>query len=112
MYLYGASEGFSVNLKEKSSYDVVIVGGGPAGSTAGFILSNLGFKVVIIDKSIFPRQKLCGGLITLKTLKLLNRVFSMEERLLKDNRILNFQSNSYEIFYRNNRVVKRHLDIP
>lgn len=40
-------------------YDVIIVGAGPAGSTAAYYTS--GLKVLIIDKSDFPRHKACGG---------------------------------------------------
>ena len=42
-------------------YDVIIVGGGPASATAGIRLKDSGFKVVIIDKASFPRNKTCGG---------------------------------------------------
>lgn len=36
-------------------YDVIIAGGGPAGSTAGYLLAKAGLKVVILEKSKFPR---------------------------------------------------------
>lgn len=42
-------------------YEVVVVGAGPAGSTAAKFLSEKGLKVLLIDKSKFPRNKLCGG---------------------------------------------------
>lgn len=45
--------------KNMEKYDVIIVGAGPAGSTAAFYIENL--KVLIIDKSSFPRHKACGG---------------------------------------------------
>lgn len=93
-------------------YDVIIVGGGPAGSTAGYLLSNFGFKVLIVDKTNFPRKKLCGGLITYKTLKLLNNIFNETESSLKKNHILNFQSNHYEVFYKNKPLVKKSVNIP
>ncbi len=41
--------------------DVCIVGAGPAGSTAAKFLSEKGFKVNLIDKEKFPRDKPCGG---------------------------------------------------
>ncbi|KPK39802.1 MAG: geranylgeranyl reductase [Gammaproteobacteria bacterium SG8_47] len=44
--------------------DVLIVGGGPAGSTCGWQLKRLGIDCLILDKETFPRTKLCAGWIT------------------------------------------------
>lgn len=44
--------------------DVLIVGGGPAGSACARRLVQAGLDTVIFDKSKFPREKLCGGWIT------------------------------------------------
>ncbi len=45
-------------------WDVVIVGGGPAGSTAAWKLKRAGADVLVLDKERFPRLKLCAGWIT------------------------------------------------
>jgi flavin-dependent dehydrogenase len=42
-------------------YDVLIVGGGPAGSTCARTLVSRGAKVAIVDRAEFPRVKLCAG---------------------------------------------------
>lgn len=42
-------------------YDVVVVGAGPAGSTAAKVLRERGVSVLLLDKASFPRDKLCGG---------------------------------------------------
>lgn len=55
--------------------DVLIVGGGPAGTTTGTRLQQLGYKTCIIDKAVFPREKVCGGSMTQKTLDLLGELF-------------------------------------
>jgi len=55
------------------SCDVLIVGGGPAGTTLAWKLRAAGLDVLILDKKIFPRDKTCAGWITpavVETLKL------------------------------------------
>lgn len=44
-----------------SDYDVIVVGGGPAGSTLARRASQQGLGVVLVDKAVFPREKACGG---------------------------------------------------
>lgn len=48
----------------RRGYDVVIVGAGPAGSTAARELSRGGFSVLLLDAKDFPRDKPCGGGLT------------------------------------------------
>jgi menaquinone-9 beta-reductase len=44
--------------------ECLIVGGGPAGSTCAWALERSGIDAIILDKSAFPRDKICGGWIT------------------------------------------------
>ncbi len=44
--------------------DVLIVGGGPAGSSCAWKLRQAGLDVVIMDRAVFPRDKVCAGWIT------------------------------------------------
>jgi len=53
------------------NYDVVIIGAGPAGIAAGHSIINNNISCCIIDKQVFPRNKLCAGGITQKTYDLL-----------------------------------------
>lgn len=46
------------------SCDIAIVGGGPAGSSCAWRLANSGLDVVLLDRQVFPRDKVCGGWIT------------------------------------------------
>lgn len=53
-------------------YDAIVVGLGPAGSTAAYFLAKSGLKVLGIDKETFPRYKSCGGCISTKIQGLLD----------------------------------------
>jgi len=53
-------------------YDAIVVGLGPAGSTAAYYLAKSGLKVLGLDKETFPRYKSCGGCISTKIQGLLD----------------------------------------
>jgi geranylgeranyl reductase family protein len=59
-----------------ASFDVAIVGAGPAGSTAAYRLASAGARVLLLDKATFPRDKPCGGGVTGRAARLLP--FSIE----------------------------------
>ncbi len=44
--------------------DVLITGGGPAGSSCAWALRGSGLDIVVVDRARFPRDKICGGWIT------------------------------------------------
>ena len=54
--------------------DVIIVGAGPAGSVAATVLARAGVRVRLIDRSAFPRDKLCGDTLNPGTLAVLRRL--------------------------------------
>ena len=43
--------------------DVAVVGGGPSGASAAITLAKLGYAVLLVDRAVFPRDKLCGDFI-------------------------------------------------
>lgn len=49
-------------------YDVIVVGGGPAGSSCAIFLGRRGVKTLLVDKASFPRDKACGDGITGKSI--------------------------------------------
>ena len=53
----------------KPDAEVIIAGGGPAGSIAAYTLAVAGISVLLIEKSQFPRYKVCGGGLTHKILR-------------------------------------------
>ncbi len=55
----------------RSTVDAVVVGAGPAGSTAAFVLARGGARVALVDKATFSRDKACGDLVGPRALALL-----------------------------------------
>ncbi len=53
-------------------HDLVIVGGGPAGATCARRAAQNGLDVVLIEKEVHPRQKLCGGALTQRVTDLID----------------------------------------
>ena len=51
------------------TFDVIVVGAGPAGSTAAKLLGEAGISTLLLDKSAFPRDKPCGGGISARVIQ-------------------------------------------
>jgi geranylgeranyl reductase family protein len=50
-------------------FDVIVVGAGPAGSTTAYRLARAGARVYLVDRARFPRDKPCGGGLTLRAVR-------------------------------------------
>ncbi len=66
-------------------FDVVIIGGGPSGTSTGTMLVKKGFSTLIIDKHTFPRKKLCAGGITPQAKVLYDEIFGAENYTFSDH---------------------------
>ena len=53
------------------SADVIVVGAGPAGSSVGYYLASAGLDVLVLEKTNFPREKVCGDGLTPRAVKAL-----------------------------------------
>jgi len=65
-------------VKKSFEFDVVVMGAGPAGSSAALSARKLGLSVAIVDKAVFPRDKLCGGLVSGRSRTALCNIFGYE----------------------------------
>ncbi len=67
----------------KTHFDAVIIGAGPAGLTAAIELSRCSWKVLLIEKSEFPRTKVCGGFVGPENIELLQEMGVYDDLLLQ-----------------------------
>lgn len=63
----------------KQSWDVIVVGGGPAGCVAAITVAKRGFQVLLIEKDRYPRDKTCGDALIPDSLGVLRRIGLYEE---------------------------------
>jgi menaquinone-9 beta-reductase len=64
----GTQGGHSAVLRDNDA-DVIVVGAGPSGSTAAYYLAQAGLNVLLLEKSRFPREKVCGDGLTPRAVK-------------------------------------------
>ncbi|CAN5680598.1 NAD(P)/FAD-dependent oxidoreductase [soil metagenome] len=68
-----------MSTPERSQYDVIVVGGGPAGATAAILLARAGRRVAVVEKVAFPRRKVCGEFISATTWPQLGNLGVLDE---------------------------------
>ncbi len=55
-----------------SEYDAIVIGAGPAGSSAAYSIARAGAKILLVDKARFPRYKVCGCCLSFKSLRIID----------------------------------------
>ena len=87
------------------SYDVIIIGAGPAGTATALFLNDMGLDVVALDQAKFPRDKVCGEFISpaadpiLDDLGVLDSIEALSPCRLKGVAISAYETNEVFIDY-------------
>lgn len=55
-------------------FDALVLGGGPAGATVALLLARAGWSVAVVEKTAFPRRKVCGEFLSATNLPLLREL--------------------------------------
>ena len=69
MTQHGSSTGPPRARRTGDDADVIVVGAGPGGSSAAYHLARAGLDVLLLEKSTFPREKVCGDGLTPRAVK-------------------------------------------
>jgi geranylgeranyl reductase family protein len=62
-----SSGGFPIDPEHV--FDVLVVGGGPSGSSCAYWLAEAGWDVALVEKKVFPREKTCGDGLTPRSVR-------------------------------------------
>jgi geranylgeranyl reductase family protein len=65
-------------------YDVLVVGGGPAGAATGYWLAEAGHDVLVVERKEFPREKTCGDGLTPRAVRQLADM-GLEDAIARDH---------------------------
>ena len=93
----------------KKDYDIIIVGGGPAGTSAAIFAHQLGLKAIILEKLFFPRDKICGDALSGKSVRYMRELGILDEVSRLEGATINrltFGSPSHKQF--DVHLVNRH----
>lgn len=102
---------------DSARYDVLVIGGGPAGAAAGYWLARAGRRVLVVEKKRFPRDKTCGDGLTPRAVHQLNEMGLADElhryhrhvglRTIAHGRTLELRWPDHPVFPDHGYVVRR-----
>ncbi|WP_136634535.1 geranylgeranyl reductase family protein [Pseudooceanicola onchidii] len=80
-------------------FDVVVIGGGPAGGSAAHVAARAGLTVALVDRHAFPRDKLCGGGFTGRSYRYYEDIFGqpIPEDIILTKTSVEFHAHGQEL---------------
>lgn len=103
----------------RHQFDLIVVGAGPAGSTLVAFLKNSGLSIAVIDKSTFPRDKVCGDAIPGRAVRILESIspetkrrfaqFSAK-RLSRGGTAISPQGHQLSLYFKTRGYISRRQD--
>ncbi|MCH8331103.1 MAG: FAD-dependent monooxygenase [Bacteroidetes bacterium] len=106
-------------MTEIKLYDVLIIGAGPAGTTTAMAMRDMGYKVGVIDKSVFPRDKVCGDALGGKVDQVLKKLSPEIQQKFRSFpsmvsvtgcRLFSPNSNFVDVVFKNQGHFSRRMD--
>jgi geranylgeranyl reductase family protein len=86
-------------------YDVIVIGGGPAGSATALFLASCGYQVILLDQARFPRDKICGEFVSpaadaiLERLGVLSAIEALSPVRLSGVSISSYEKTGFAVQY-------------
>jgi len=76
-------------------YDLIVIGGGPAGTSAAITLAKAGVSVLLLERGAFPRHKVCGEFVSAESLDLLDALLDSTHKSLLSQAIRIVETRAY-----------------
>jgi flavin-dependent dehydrogenase len=89
-------------------YDLIVIGGGPAGAAAAITSARSGARVLLLERGRFPRHKVCGEFVSSESLDLLADLLTVQDKQLLGDAV----RISHARIFLDDRTIETPVDPP